>query len=119
MSDRHLRARTAAIFFSATLVLAAIPFAAGAAETQSVSIQSSDLDLASDEGRAALQHRIDHAVDRICGSPHVRTTWEVQNYANCSKAARTAAATQFDAAVAAAQNARKIATDGNNAAAMR
>jgi UrcA family protein len=119
MFDRHPRACSAAVFFSATLVLAAIPFAAGAAATQSVSIQTGDLDLASDAGRAALQYRIDHAVDRICGSPHVRTTWEVQNYANCSKAARTAAAAQIDAAVAAAQNARKIATDGNNTAAMR
>ena len=117
MFNRH--SRIAATLFSATVMLGGLSFAANAAETQSVSIQSNDLDLAIEAGRAALQLRIDHAVDRICGSPHVRTTWEVQNYATCSKAARNAAAAQFDAAVAAAQNARKVATDRNNAAAVR
>ncbi len=117
MFNRH--SRIAANFFSATVMLAGFSFAADAAETQSVSIQSSDLDLASEAGRAVLQLRIDHAVDKVCGSPHVRTTGEVQNYATCSKEARTAAAAQFDAAVAAAQNARKVATDRNNVAALR
>lgn len=117
MFDRHIRASTAATLFSAILMFATIPFAA--AQTQSVSVQSSDLDLATDTGRAVLLRRIDHAVDKICGSPHMRTTWEVQNYATCSKAARAAAAPEYDAAVAAAQNARKVAADRNNPAALR
>jgi UrcA family protein len=116
MFDRRARSATAALC-SAIFVFAAIPLAA--AQTQSVSVQSGDLDLATDTGRAVLLQRIDHAVDKICGSPHVRTTWEVQNYATCSKAARAAAASEYDAAVAAAQNARKVAADRNNPAAMR
>ena len=117
MFNRH--SRIAAILISATAILAGFTFATRAADTQSISVQSNDLDLASDAGRAVLRLRIDHAVDKICGSPHVRTTWEAQNYATCSNTARAAAASQFDAVVAAAQNARKIATDGNNAAAVR
>ena len=110
MFNRH--SRIAATLISATVMLAGLSFAAKAADTQSISVRSNDLDLASDAGRAVLRLRIDHAVDKICGSPHVRTTWEVQNYATCSKTARAAAASQFDAVVAAAlNNASKIATD--------
>ena len=42
------------------------------AETIHVSVRSSDLDLASQSGRAVLQGRIANAVARICGS-HPRT----------------------------------------------
>jgi UrcA family protein len=114
MSDHHFLSCAAAALISATALFAAVPFAA-AAETHSVAVEASDLDLASDAGQAVLRQRIGHAVDRICGSSHARSTWEEQNYADCSKAARADAASQFDAMVAAAVNGRKVATDRNAA----
>jgi UrcA family protein len=108
--------RTAALL-SAGLIVAAISFAAIAAsaaeansiDVRSINVRTGDLDLASASGRAVLDERVIHAVDRICGSAHARSTWEQQNYADCSKAARAEAAPRIDAMVAAAQNARKVA----------
>ena len=97
---------------SAILLFAANPLAA--AERQNVVVQSSDLNLARDSDRATLQQRIAHAVDRICGSAHARTTADVQAYATCSKAARTAAATRYDSVIAKAQMGMKVAGDRKN-----
>ena len=108
MFDRHI----AIALLSAGLTFAAVaPSSAApvATETLHVSVRSSDLDLASQSGRAVLQGRIAVAVAQICGS-HPRTTAEAENYANCSHAARADAASQFDTMVAAAENARKMAT---------
>ncbi|MGZ5922228.1 MAG: UrcA family protein [Rhizomicrobium sp.] len=118
MFDRP--ARSSAALLSAVLMLAAIPAIAGTAQTrtQSVAIRSSDLNLATESGRAVLQLRIDNAVERICGA-HPRTTWEVENYANCSKAARAGATSQFDAVVTAALNNRKLASDPDKGAPVR
>jgi UrcA family protein len=90
-------------------LFAANPLAA--AETHSIAIQSSDLNLAKDADRAILQQRIAHAVDSICGSAHARTTADIQAYATCSKATRAGAATQYDAAIAKAQMDMKVAGD--------
>lgn len=98
---------------SATLLFAAGPLAA--AETRSIAVQSGDLNLAKGADRAALQQRIAHAVDGICGSAHARTTAEVQAYATCSKVAHASAAAQSDAMVAKAQMNTKVAGDRKNA----
>ncbi len=116
MFDRS--ARSSVALLSAALTLAAIPAIAGTVQTQRVAIRSSDLNLTTEAGRAVLQFRIDNAVERICGA-HPRTTWEVENYANCSKAARADAASQFDAVVTAALNNRKLASDPDKAAPVR
>jgi UrcA family protein len=108
MFDRHI----AIALLSAGLTFAwAAPSSAApvAAETIHVSVRSSDLDLASQSGRTVLQGRIANAVARICGS-HPRTTAEAEQYENCSTAARADAASQFDTLVAAAENARQMAT---------
>jgi UrcA family protein len=98
------------------IAVAALMFVGSAASAQTANAQTSkvdvrvaDLDLASHAGRAVLEQRIGHAVDRICGSPHTRSTWEVQNYATCSQTARAQVQSQVDAMVAAAENARKMA----------
>lgn len=83
---------------SATLFLATAPLAA--AQTQSVKVQSGDLNLTREADRARLQSRIAHAIDAVCGSPHARTTADAQAYATCSKTARTGAAVQYEAMVA-------------------
>lgn len=116
--------RSSTVLFSAAMMCAAIvPFSASAAgapvtETRHVAVRSSDLDLATQPGQAVLRLRIDQAVQRICGS-HPRTTWEVEDYANCSKEARADATAQFDAVVAAAMNSRKMAADPASGAPVR
>jgi UrcA family protein len=117
MSDRH--ARSGRILLLAVL-LAAIPFAAGAVETRSVAVEAGDLNLDSDAGRAVLQARIDRAVEAICGNIYMRTRWDDRADAiSCSNAARAGAMSQFDTMVAAARSSRKIAADGGNALLVR
>jgi UrcA family protein len=93
-------------FFCATLLLA--PLGANA-QTGAVSVRSADLNLTSDAGRAVLQQRIAHAVDRVCGSSHARTTADIQAYATCSKTARANAMAQYNAVVAKAAAEPKLA----------
>lgn len=90
--------RLSIALLSATLLLATAPLAV--AQTQSVKVQSGDLNLTRESDRAKLQYRIAHAVDTICGTAHVRTTADAQAYAACSKTARSGAAVQYDAMVA-------------------
>ena len=105
MSDHRMRfsiALLSAILISATNLPAF-------AQTHSVAVTSSDLNLTNDAGRATLQMRIAHAVDAICGPAHARTTADSDAYAKCSKAARADAQTQYDTVVAKALDERKIA----------
>ena len=98
------------LFLSAGLmVLSATDVPARELQNASVDIHTADLDLASANGRAVLDARIDHAVNQICGNPHARSTWEEANYANCSKQARADVRARVDAVVAAAEDARKMA----------
>jgi UrcA family protein len=92
----------AALIFTASAGIAT-------AQASKVDVRVADLDLASDSGRAVLDQRIGHAVDRICGSSHARSTSEEANYMTCSKAARAEVQSKVDVLVAAAENARKMA----------
>jgi UrcA family protein len=103
------RSNTAAAVFSAALVLAAIPVAAGAAETRTVVVHSQDLNLTADAGRAALQQRIAHAVGMVCGTDFARTTQDIQAYATCRKQVLASTAPQFNLVVAKAQAGKKVA----------
>lgn len=103
-----LRHHSFKILGTAVLMLA-VSTGFAAAQTRSIGIDASDLDLASNAGRAVLEQRVNHAVDNICGSAHSRSTWEQVNYAACSKAARADVQTRVDAMVAAAENARRMA----------
>ena len=108
MFNRH----TTPILLSATLLLAAIPVAANAADAHSVQVNAGDLNLDSSSGRAVLRARIDQAVVAVCGDTHTRTTWALRAQAiSCTKTARDGAMTQFDGMVAAAQSGRKVAAD--------
>ena len=122
MFDRARLSNTA-ILICAGLMLAAVPLASASAagpvpEARSLAVDSRDLNLTTESGRALLRARIDHAVDRICGSRFERATWQVDAYAKCSKAARAGAEDQFEAQVAAAVNAQKLAGQGGNSASM-
>ncbi|HXS07750.1 MAG TPA: UrcA family protein [Rhizomicrobium sp.] len=110
----HHSIRFSSLFLSAGLmVLSATDVPAREMEQARVNVHTSDLNLASDTGRAVLEGRITHAVDQICGNAHSRSTWDQQNYANCSKQARVDVKAQVDAAVAAAENARKMASSAS------
>ena len=102
------------LFLSAGLMaLSATDLAARELQSTSVDVHTADLDLASDQGRAVLDARISHAVDRICGNAHSRSTWEEQSYADCAKETRAEVRAQVDAVIAAAENARKMAGGGS------
>jgi len=105
--------RFSPLFLSAGLiVLSATDLPARELQSTSVEIRTADLDLASSAGRATLDARIGHAVDRICGDPHSRSTWDQQNYADCSKQARADVKARVDKVIADAENARKMAGGG-------
>ena len=106
MFDRLARFFTVASL-SATLLCAASPLAM--AETRSIAVQSSDLNLSKDTDRATLQQRIAHAVDRICTPNHTRTTAEAQASQTCEQMARANAAVQYDTMIARAQANAKLA----------
>lgn len=103
----HLVKSVAIASLSVTLLFAASPLAA--AETQRIAVQSSDLNLAKGADRTKLQQRIAHAVDRICGSAHTRSTADLEAYATCSKTAQVGAEAQFAALVAKAQTGTRMA----------
>jgi UrcA family protein len=105
MLHRH-HVLLAANLLCATLLLAPV---ASLAETRAVAVQSGDLNLTKDAGKAVLQQRIAHAVDRVCGPAHARSTADIQAYATCSKAARAGASPQYDAVIAKASTETKVA----------
>ena len=94
---------------AALVLLSATGLSAREMEKASISVHTSDLDLASEAGQATLEARVSHAVDQLCGNAHSRSTWEEQNYASCSREARAEVRAQVDAVVAAAENARRMA----------
>lgn len=98
--------------FGAALFSAALLFIASGsnAQTSSVNVRTTDLNLTTDAGRATLDARIAHAVDRICGDAHSRSTWAEENYASCARTARAQVQGQVEAAVTAAENAQKMAS---------
>ncbi|HKB97116.1 MAG TPA: UrcA family protein [Rhizomicrobium sp.] len=114
MFDHHARSITTAALLSA--VLATIPFTARA-ETPSVVVHASDLNLATNAGRTVLQNRIALAVEKVCDPVHGRTPWETRAYTACRKTARASAASQFD--VMLANFGKKVAVESTTAASAR
>ena len=105
MLHRH-HVLSAAGLLCATLLLVPV---ASSAETRAVAVQSGDLNLTRDAGKAVLQQRIAHAVDKVCGTAHARSTADVQAYATCSKTARANATVQYEAVIAKASSETKVA----------
>ena len=97
-----------AILTIATLLLAANPLAA-APQAPAIAVQSGDLNLTSDAGRAVLRQRIAHAVDKVCGPTHPRTTEDAQAYAACKQTAQVNAGVQYDSIIALAGSETKLA----------
>ena len=108
----HHKICFSSLFLSAGLmVLSATDLPAREMQNASVDVHTADLNLGSEQGRTVLEARITHAVNQICGDSHSRSTWDQQNYANCSKQARADVQARVDAVIAAADNARRMAGD--------
>ena len=119
MLNRRIHANIAATLLSATLAFTAIPFAASAADAPSATVQTGDLNLGTEAGRAVLKRRIDSAVENVCGFPSARGLTENQAYTACAKTARASAMPQYDAMVSAAQSGKKVAADRNSASSVQ
>ena len=97
--------RTFAILAAA--IAFASPLAVRAQDvTQSrATIPYHDLDLTTNDGTSALQHRIARAADTVCERPvDIRNQQELDRYHSCRTAAIAGAASQVDTVVAMAQH---------------
>jgi UrcA family protein len=95
---------TSALLLSAALLMASAPFAASPAQTRSISVHSYDLDLSTQAGQAEMQHRIQRAVNRVCGPSVGANLDDVTAAVACSKTAQANAMSQYEAMVKAAQD---------------
>jgi UrcA family protein len=80
--------------------LAALPTPAQAQDQPRIAVGVADLDLATSQGRAALDLRLLHAARTACGTPSSADPRGPSNLDRCVADARIAAATQRDAAIA-------------------
>jgi UrcA family protein len=83
----------------APLLLAAAPATAGEVETLSVTVETSDLDLATPGGQRRLGYRVDAAVNRACPATG-RSLLAIQDMLDCRRHARAKAEPQVRFAIA-------------------
>ena len=77
--------------------LSAAP-AAAADEAVSVTIGVADLDLTAPAGDAALEQRIDAAIDKVCAKPDIRNLKAMIAWEGCKASARVSALDQLSIA---------------------
>lgn len=80
----------AGVVVTAMIGLAAPVLAAPAYETGKVTIEYSDINLASANGRQALDRRVDAAIRSMCGAPVFGTREEADALQECRAEARNA-----------------------------
>jgi UrcA family protein len=79
----------------AALALSLAAFATPAsAETTSVEVRFDDLNLASAAGMAALERRVDRAIERVCGAD-TRPLYKVVQQQQCAREAKASANEQI------------------------
>jgi UrcA family protein len=77
------------IAFALAALIATVPASAIAAgEPQTVHVYYGDLNLTSEAGIAALDRRLDRAVERVCGNVSVRNLIENRAVARCEQETR-------------------------------
>jgi UrcA family protein len=103
------RMRSAALLLSVAVALTSVPLAAASAQTKSIKVHSYDLDLSTSAGQQELQHRIQRAVERVCGSAVGARMDDIMSYAACTKAAQARAMSQYEVVVRTAHD-PKVAT---------
>lgn len=89
--------------------LAAAPLAAAGAQTVSRAVSYADLNLASADGSAALQSRLEAAARAVCAPEDYRDLQQLSASAACTKNALAQADGAARTAVAAAQGASPVA----------
>jgi UrcA family protein len=77
------------------------------AEGRSKMVRTSDLNLATPDGQAELQSRIDRAIKTVCVSNSAITLADMRDAHQCETAARAAADAQVSQRIAAYQDYRK------------
>jgi UrcA family protein len=108
----HRYIRPVTVVLTAVLAFTAIPLSASVAQTKSIRVHSYDLDLATAAGQTEMKHRIQRAVDQVCGPAAGRGMDDIMARASCSNTAQATAMTQYDAMVSAAKTG-KVATNQN------
>jgi len=76
-----------AAFFALLAVWAAAPFASAQTVPESRQISAADLDLHFAAGQATLRHRIQEAVDQVCGVPDPRGRDDARDFKGCRRLA--------------------------------
>jgi UrcA family protein len=105
-------ARVVASLALATAVLPAPSFARAVADqAPSVSISYRDLDLGTDAGARALDHRVRIAAEEVCGYADPRSLSAMRPVLACRKIAMKSAAPQVEVALAAARSGRALAAN--------
>lgn len=114
MSTFSFRTITATTLLATALFAPVTAGATQAAEPRSVSVTFSDLNLASEEGRAALNRRIERAAQEACSAANTQTSTRVKTqYRACLAEARTSVGKKVEAAIAAAGRPSSIAEAKN------
>lgn len=99
---RTLAALAAALITAVLTAAVAIPATPSMAESRSRGTQvvsHLDLDLGSDEGMKTLWHRVEAAIDDVCGDMTITSLGARSNVARCKATARAGVAPQIERAV--------------------
>ncbi len=95
----------------AILTATAPAMAAGPADN-STGVHYSDLDLATEDGQAALNRRIAHAADKVCWQADGPTLTDHEQYAACRSTALASAQPKLNAVIASARSGHRYAMNG-------
>jgi len=94
MEKNTRKSNLPAIAFALAALTATLPSSALAGAAQSETVPYGDLNLGSEEGVKALDRRLDRAVERVCGTPQIRSLQAQRQIEQCR--AETWAAIQDD-----------------------
>jgi UrcA family protein len=107
--------KTALILIATAAAAFTAPAFAAPVSAPSIAVHYTDLNLASEEGTAALDGRIQRAADRVCGRDADNRDLTTIAAANaCRKKAIAGTATQVAEAISAAHRDRAFAMAGGN-----
>lgn len=107
--------KTALILIATVTTAFAAPAFAAPEPAPSIAVRYADLNLASEEGAAALDGRIQRAADRVCGRDADNRDLTTIAAANaCRKKAIAGTATQVAEAISAAHRERAFAMSGGS-----
>jgi UrcA family protein len=96
------------VVLAATLCSTAFITAPASAEDRSFTVKVAGLDLAKPAGVAELQHRVNRAVNNVCGDAETGNFAEIADRDHCRKMAAAAAQVRIAAVVSKAQQQAKV-----------